>query len=351
MEITFKFNNQCYSLNLKNNIIFFGQDSLYKRSFIKGLFNEIINKSNNVMVNGNRINNNDLNVIFIDEESDFINQFKFSKNNYLKQIIYSDIITKINETKIINYTNEIFDVIDNKVNSLLNKKINKVSEDNISFNIEIPDVNSVIDKFTNIYIDNILINSEQITKSMKKKLLYKLYFTEFKKSNNVVNIVFIDNFDAYLSSNEIIELLSEINKLSNFNCHFILSSTSNIFEYISLDLFQIYKLSNNLFPFENIEKAIKIYLLKKEYNSITEISFDNFYNNNEYLIMDEEIFKIKEDICNKHPDFIGKVLNSDNINFITSKPKNITNDYFICHDKKNIQLFTEIFKTFMLNIS
>ena len=55
----------------------------------------------------------------------FTNEFKFTKSNTLKQLIYNDVINKINEDKIIKYTNEIFDIIDEKVNNLLDRKINK----------------------------------------------------------------------------------------------------------------------------------------------------------------------------------------------------------------------------------
>ena len=149
------------------------------------------------MINDATYNYKDYNIITINEDNDFANEFKFTKSNALKQIIYNDVINKINEEKLINYTNEIFDTIDEKVNSLLDRKINKKSDNNISFQIEIPDINSIIDRFTNIYIDNILLNDSEISKSMKRKLLYQLYFLDIKNTEKNT-IVIINNFDVYL---------------------------------------------------------------------------------------------------------------------------------------------------------
>ena len=199
------------------------------------------------------------------------------------------------------------------------------------FNSYSPDINSIIDKFTNIYIDDLLLDETEITKSMKRKLLYQLYFWEIELNKEKNNIIIIDNFDVYLSPNEIIEILTKINKLSNENCHFILTTSSNIFEYLDLNLFNIYKLNNSLIPFKNIELAIKNYIIKREYNKLNDktINYENFYKENENLIKYEEIVNIKEEIINKYPVSIGKILNCSSIKFVPSKPKNITSEY-IC---------------------
>ena len=322
MEITLKNNNNDYLITLERNTILFGQNSAFKTNFINNLLDGFNNKKKNILINGNKFEPKDYNVICIDEEKDFTNEFKFTKTNTLKQLIYKDIINKINGDKLISYTNEIFDVIDEKVNHLLDRKINKNNDNNISFEIEIPDINSIIDKFTNIYIDNILINSSEITKSTKRKLLYQLYFLDIKNNSDKTNIIIINNFDVYLNSNEVISLLNTINKLSNDNCHFILTSSTNIFEYISLDKFSVYKVTNKLLSLNKINEAIKIYLLKKEY--IDNIDFDKYYLENEKLILEEDINRIKFKILNNYPHLISKILNSTNIKITLIKPKNIT---------------------------
>ena len=345
MEITLNSNNNNYLINLENSTILFGQNSIFKTNFINDLIDGLNNKKKNILINGNKFESKDYNIICIDEENDFTNEFKFTKTNTLKQLIYKDIINKINGDKLINYTNEIFDVIDEKVNNLLDRKINKNTDNNISFEIEIPDINSIIDKFTNIYIDNILINSNEITKSTKRKLLYQLYFLDIKNNTDKTNIVIINNFDAYLNSNEIISLLNTIDKLSNDNCHFILTSSSNIFEYISLDKFSVYKITDKLLSLNKIMEAIKIYLLKKEYNS--NIDFNKYYIENEKLILEEDINKIKDSILNNYPHLLSKILNSTSIKVVLIKPKNITSEYIICENKDMQLLFSEICNQFI----
>ena len=343
MEIVVNIDNKKNLIKLDKNVIFFGKNGNYKNKVINSITNGLLGKTKNILIDGKSYNCKDFNVINIDEENDFSNEFKFTKSNTLKQLIYNDVINKINEEKIIKYTNEIFDVIDDKVNNLLDRKVNKKSDNNISFQIEIPDVNSIIDKFTNIYIDNILLSDSEISKSMKRKLLYQLYFLDIKKLNDKPTIVIINNFDVYLNSSEIINLLNTINSLSNDNCHFILSSCNNIFDYLDIEKYNIYKVTDKIINFNIIEDAIKTYLLKNEFNKINDnISFNDFYLKNESLITNEEILNIRDNIINKYPTLISKILNSDSIKVALSRPKNITCEYIICSDKNNQNLFLEI---------
>ena len=348
MEIVISIDNQPNIIKLDKNLIFFGKNSNYKNKVINTLNNCLLGKNKNILINGNTYNSKNFNIISINEENDFTNEFKFTKNNTLKKIIYNDAINKINEEKIVKYTNEIFDVIDEKVNNLLDRKINKKSDSNISFQIEIPDINSIIDKFTNIYIDDVLLNDSIISKSMKRKLLYQLYFLDIKKIDNQPTIVIINNFDVYLNTNEIINLLNTIDNLSNENCHFILSSCNNIFEYININNYNIYKITDKIINFNIIDEAIKNYILKTEYSkSNSTILFDDFYINNESLITTEEIIKIKENIINKYSNQISKILNSDSIKIVFHKPKNITCEYIICDNKETQNLFLEILNKFI----
>lgn len=343
MEIVINIDNIQNTIKLDKNIIFFGKNNNYKNKVLSTLTNALLGKNKDILVNGNDYNYKDFNIITIDEENDFFNEFKFTKNNTLKLIIYNDIINKVNEEKIIKYTNEIFDIIDNKVNNLLDRKINRKSDTNLSFQIEIPDINSIIDKFTNIYIDNILLSDSDISKSMKRKLLYQLYFLDIKNLNDKPTIVVINNFDVYLNINEVITLLNTINSLTNDNCHFILSSCNNIFEYLDLGKYNIYKITDKIINFNIIDEAIKIYLLKNEFNKSNDNnSFDDFYEKNESLIDNDEIRLIKENIFNEYPTLISKILNSDSIKVVLNKPKHITCEYIICDSKDNQNLFLEI---------
>lgn len=343
MELIIKLDDKNCNLNFDKNIILFGKNNSYKNKFINELTNSLTKNKNNILINGKVFNTNDFNIININEETDFSNEFKFTKNNTLRQLIYNDISKKINENKIIEYTNEIFDIIDEKINNLLDKKINKKNDNNIYFEIEIPNINSIIDKFTNIYIDDMLLTDNKISKSMKRKLLYQLYFLDIKKLSNKPTIVIINNFDVYLNSEEIIKLLNDINSLTNDNCHFILSSCNNIFEYINLKYYNIYKITNKVISINEINNAIKTFLIKNEYKSNnTDIEFNEFYNNNEYLISEEEISNIRNLLFNIKPYLINKILNSNNIKLVLSKPNNINQDYIICENNKEKELFNEI---------
>lgn len=342
MEIVIDIDNKQNIIKLDKNVIFFGKNSSYKNKVFNTLTNCLLGKNKNVLIDGKTYNNKNYNIINIDEENDFSNEFKFTKNNTLKQIIYNDVINKINEEKIIKYTNEIFDIIDFKVNSLLDRKINKKSDNNISFQIEIPDLNSIIDKFTNIYIDNVLLSDSEISKSMKRKLLYQLYFLDIKKLDNKPTIVIINNFDVYLNISEIINLLNTISNLSNDNCHFILSCCNNIFEYLNIEEYNIYKITDKIINFNVIDEAIKSYLLKREFIKSKIVSFEEFYLENESLITDEEILNIKNRIFSIYPTLISKILNANSIKVVLSKPRNITCEYIICDSKDNQNLFLEI---------
>lgn len=348
MEIVIDIDGKQHIIKINKNVIFFGKNCNYKNKVINTLNDCLLGKNKNILIDGNAFNSKDFNIISINEENDFTNEFKFTKSNTLKQLIYNDVINKVNEEKIIKYTNEIFDVIDDKVNNLLDRKINKKSDNNISFQIEIPDVNSIIDKFTNIYIDDVLLNDINISKSMKRKLLYQLYFLDIKKLDNRPTIVIINNFDVYLNTNEIINLLNTIDSLSNDNCHFILSSCNNIFEYLNIDNYNIYKVTDKIINFNVIDEAIKIYLLKNEYNKNNDdITFDDFCISNESLISNDEIFEIKNTIINKYPTLISKILNSDSIKVVLNKPKNITCEYIICDNRNYQNLFLEISDKFI----
>lgn len=138
--------------------------------------------------------------------------------------------------------------------------------------------------------------------------------------------------------------MRKINKLTCKNCHFILTTSSNIFEYIDLNIFNVYKLNNSIIPLKNIDYAIKNYIIKQEYDKIRDksIDYEYFFRNSEKLIQHDEILKIKNRLFNRYPDIIGKILNSSSIKFVSSKPQNITSEYIICQDKDMQNLFSEI---------
>ena len=133
----------------------------------------------------------------------------------------------------------------------------------------------------------------------------------------------------------------------NSDSFIILSFSNN-----SIDLFNsltfsiilnIYKITNKVISINEINNAIKTFLIKNEYKSNnTDIEFNEFYNNNEYLISEEEISNIRNLLFNIKPYLINKILNSNNIKLVLSKPNNINQDYIICENNKEKELFNEI---------
>lgn len=346
MELILNYDNNTYNLNLERNIIIFGKNNVYKNKFFNELSTSLIKGKKNISIDGKSIDQDNFNIIDINEETDFCHEFKFTKNNALRQLIYNDVSERINGKRMINYANEIFDIIDQKINKLLEKNINKKNENNITFEIEIPDINSIIGRFTNIYIDDILLTDNTVSKSMKRLLLYRLYFLEIKKNSDKQTIVIINNFDAYLNADETIHILNEINSLSSDRCHFILNSCNNIFEYLNLRYYNVYKITNELISLDKIDTAIKTFLIKREYKNRNE-NFYEFYNNNEHLICEDEIKNIKSNLFNYKPHIIGKILNSDSIKLYFSKPNNINQEFIILENTEEKILYEEICSKFI----
>lgn len=323
-------NNKLIKLN--PNIIFFGKNNENKASFINDLIKNL-EKNRNIIVNGRKNGIDNYKIIVLNEDTDFEKEFKFTKNNAFKQLIYNDEISKMNEKKIINSANELFNSVDEKINKLLNKKINKGNNDVLKMDIEIPDLNSIIDKFTNIYIDDKLVNDTSISKAMKRKLLYQLYFMDIKANPDQKYIVLLNNFDAYLTIDETIEVLNIIQKFSNINCNFILTTTNDIFEYINLETFNVYKLNEKLYSLNLIESGIEDFIKTKIERNI--------------IITKQEIINIKTRILKKQSHIISKILNSEDISFLLNRPKNIKKNYVVCDNFDEKSLFEKIHQKFI----
>ena len=119
-------------------------------------------------------------------------------------------------------------------------------------------------------------------------------------------------------------------------CQKLIKENSNIWMSVSMT-------TRKPRPLE--KDGVDYFFVSKEdfFNKINDnISFNDFYLKNESLITNEEILNIRDNIINKYPTLISKILNSDSIKVVLSKPKNITCEYIICSDKNNQNLFLEI---------
>ena len=244
MQINFKYQNIDSSISFNNNLIIFGSNKSGKTTLLKLIKEGLSGKNKNFYLNSLEINKDEYNIIYFDEETDFNNEFKFTQNNIFKTSLYDAIYKTIDKEKILAEINNSLDNIDNAVNKYLEKNINNNSKNKITFNIDIDDIDKIIDKFTTIYVND-LINTKEISKSDRRKLLYQLLL--FNTSKDKETFIMIDDFDLYLDNESIIEILNLITILNKHHCHFIISTNnSNIYRYLDPDDYSIYKIKDKL---------------------------------------------------------------------------------------------------------
>lgn len=318
MDIVFK--NEGKDNYIKNNGIIYilGPNQCGKTHILNLIKDGFLGKNKDILVNNMNINKSDYNVIYYDDTTDFSNEFKFNKTNIFRDLIYSKVLDNISETKLLKEVNNLFDRIDAKVNQFLDINVNKKQEEKINFDIEIDDINEIIDKFTNIYIDNYLIKDSNISRSKRRKLIYNLLLFELKKSNTNYNVVFIDNFDLYLdleNTKKVINMLTEYHNKNN-NTYFFLTSSNNIFEFIEYKM-SIYHIHNyHLTHIDNMEDIvtncfIKVSYLKQKSNE----EYEKFYLDNVDLYKEDIKSKINEILCLFQSE-IGKLYISDKVKLV-----------------------------------
>lgn len=312
MEIIFSNDDNEYNIEFKDNLVIFGGNGSGKTKILTLLFESI--KKGKAIINSLKFKKDDFNVLFFSEESDFSDEFSFTKSNIFRATIYNSIMDSLNKEKLLKEVNSTFDKIDNKVNEYLNENVNLFFNNSIKFDINIDDLDNIINKFTTVYIND-LNDDKKVPKSFKRMLIYQLSLLNFKDDKE--KFILIDDFDLYMDSNNIIQILNFISKYSSDKCHFILS-TSNplVYNYLNSS-FDIYRVKNEkLYKFSHISYFIEKAILRNEYEKTRElISFDEFYNNNISLVNDEDV----NDFYNKYFNYlktdIGIILTSEFIYF------------------------------------
>lgn len=282
MNIRYK---DMYSFEFDNVLFINGSNKSGKTKLLKLLEKGAIGELDNFYINNNKVYKNDYQVLFIGDYNNFATDFKLTKANTFKKLIYDDIIEKINTENILNKTNEIFNIIDDRINETISK--NELTK-NLKFNINIDSVDKIIEKFTNIYIDDYLLDDKITPRSSLRKLLINLTLYQIEKSERNNIIVFIDDLD---NSFDELELFNLIKTLENNNkAKFIVSSSRNIYSYVKnkKDIYKIYNQKTK--NIVNVESCIKLAIIMNEYKEQNiKDDFNTFFEENEYLINDEDI--------------------------------------------------------------
>lgn len=332
MEILYSIDGQESNLIFNKICLLMGQNASGKTKIISTIRDYINNCSKSIRINGNIVNKDDYNVLYFDEETDFSKEFKFTKSNIFRTIIYDDITNKINQDKILKEVNQRFNEIDNKINNFVEKEI----KEDLRFDINIPDINKIIEKFTDIYFDEYLLSDDNISKSVKRKLIYQLLLFYIKANTDKDTFIIIDNFDIYLDSQNTINIINLINKYTEKynNVYFIITTNKNVYKYINNNI-SIYKVKNNkLIDFNDftIKEIIKNFIIT--FNNI-ESSID--------IISDYDIEYYYKHYFIINKDKIGETLINDDIKIysIENSPKSI-NPFIICNSIEEKKLLNII---------
>lgn len=282
MNIRYK---DMYSFEFDNVLFINGSNKSGKTKLLKLLEKGAIGELENFYINNNKVYKNDYQVLFIGDYNNFATDFKLTKANTFKKLIYDDIIEKMNTENILNKTNEIFNIIDDKINETISK--NELTK-NLKFNINIDSIDKIIEKFTNIYIDDYLLDDKITPRSSLRKLLINLTLYQIEKLDRDNIIVFIDDIDNSFDELELFNLIKTLE--TNNKAKFIVSSSRNIYPYVKnkKDIYKINKQKTK--NIVNIESCIKQSIITNEYKEQNvKDDFNTFFEENEYLINDEDI--------------------------------------------------------------
>lgn len=310
-----------YSFDFENVLFLNGANKSGKTKILKLLEKGAIGELENFYINNNKVYKNDYKVFFIGDYNNFATDFKLTKSNAFKKLIYDEILEKINTDNILDKTNEIFNIIDNKINDTISE--NELTK-NLKFNINIDSVDKIIEKFTNIYIDDYLLDEKVTPRSTLRKLLINLTLYQIEKLDSDNIIVFIDDIDNSFDELELYKLIKTIEK--NNNAKFIVTSSRNIYSYVAnkKEIYKIYNQKSINLP--NINACIKHAIILNEYtNKETNNDFNTFLEENEYLINEEDINYFNKNILPSLNYQIGLLYCNENfvINTIDDEDESI----------------------------
>ena len=296
------------NLAFNNLLVINGANKSGKSKILKTIERGLNGELEEFYVNNNRVFKGDYNTIYIGDYNNFSTDFKLTKSNAFRKLIYDDVLNTMNSEDMLGRVNTIFNSIDQKINELLeNEELLK----DIKFNINIDSIDKIIEKFTEIYIENYLLDDKVTPRSVLRRLLINLSLFQANKDNRDNTIILIDDVDTSLDEKEIFKLIKTLEKN---NIKFIVTSSRNIYSYVE-DKTCVYKLFNGILNnIVNTEGCIKEAIIRNEYNmKKSNDNFDSFYEENEYLINEEDINYFQNNILPNLNYQIG-LLYSNNLN-------------------------------------
>lgn len=296
------------NLIFNNLLVINGANKSGKSKILKTIEKGLNGELEEFYVNNNRVFKGDYNTIYIGDYNNFSTDFKLTKSNVFKRLIYDDVLNAMNSEDMLTRVNAIFNSIDQKVNRLLeNENLLK----DIKFNINIDSIDKIIEKFTEVYIENYLLDDKITPRSVLRRLLIDLALFQASKDNHENTVILIDDVDTSLDEKEIFKLIKILEKN---RIKFIVTSSRNIYSYVE-DKRCVYKLFNGILNnIVNIEGCIKEAVIRNEYNAKkSNDNFDSFYEENEYLINEEDINYFQNNILPNLNYQIG-LLYSNNLN-------------------------------------
>ena len=297
-----------FNLIFNNLLVINGANKSGKSKILKTIEKGLNGELEEFYVNNNRVFKGDYNTIYIGDYNNFSTDFKLTKSNVFKKLIYDDVLNTMNSEDMLTRVNTIFNSIDQKVNRLLeNENLLK----DIKFNINIDSIDKIIEKFTEVYIENYLLDDKITPRSVLRRLLIDLALFQASKDNHENTVILIDDVDTSLDEKEIFKLIKILEKN---RIKFIVTSSRNIYSYVE-DKRCVYKLFNGILNnIVNIEGCIKEAVIRNEYNAKkSNDNFDSFYEENEYLINEEDINYFQKNILPNLNYQIG-LLYSNNLN-------------------------------------
>lgn len=330
--------NQENIIKFDHLLLINGANKCGKTYILKELEKGFNGELDNFYINGNKVYKSDYKVIYIGDYNNFATDFKLTKANQFKKIIYEEIIDKIDTDNLFEKVNNIFSLINNKVNKLLDIDKN-LNEFNLKLNIQFDNLDKVIEKFTNIYIDEYLLDENKTPRSTLRRLLYNLVMYDISKNNENV-VVIIDDVDNSLDEMELKKIVEKLENDKEYEkITFICSTCRNIYSYIK-NKSNIYKCKNKLISnINSIDNCIKHSIILNEYNrNESKEDFNVFFEENEHLINDEDINYFNKSVFPFLENTIGLLYCCDNIEFTLNLTKTELEKVFInvLNDNLNI---------------